>query len=101
MEAYAKRNTERTWQVIDEVTAIAKSRGVSAAQVALSWVTDRPAVTATILGARTVEQLDDNLAAADLHLTAEETDRLDTASAPVVSDYPYGGPGRDQRSRTV
>ena len=69
------------------------------AQVALAWVADRPAVTSVILGARTVAQLDDNLGAADLHLSDEETGLLTEASTPHVADYPYGQPGIDQRSR--
>ena len=69
------------------------------AQVALAWLVDRPAVTSVILGARTLEQLDDNLGAADLHLSAEETARLDEASAPIVDDYPYGELGVSQRDR--
>src|SRR5262249_30899646 len=70
VEAYAPRNAqERTWHVIDAVRQVAEERGASMAQVALAWVADRPAVTSVILGARTVEQLDDNLGAADLHLT--------------------------------
>ncbi|GAA4253036.1 aldo/keto reductase [Dactylosporangium darangshiense] len=102
MEAYAPRNAqERTWQILDAVRKVAEGRGVSMAQVALAWVADRPAVTSVILGARTVEQLDDNLAAADLHLTEQETALLTEASAPIVSDYPYGGPGVDQRSRVL
>ncbi len=102
MEAYQQRNAqERTWQVIDAVQAIAADRGASMAQVALSWLADRRAVTSVILGARSVEQLDDNLAAAGLHLTDTETARLDEASAPIVSDYPYGTPGVNQRSRTL
>jgi len=68
------------------------------AQVALAWTADRPAVTSVILGARTVEQLDDNLAAAGLHLSDEETHLLE-ASAPVVGGYPYGVAGRQQRAR--
>jgi aryl-alcohol dehydrogenase (NADP+) len=67
--------------------------------VALAWVADRPAVTSVILGARTLEQLDDNLGAADLHLSERETALLDEAGAPAVADYPYGGPGVSQRSR--
>jgi aryl-alcohol dehydrogenase-like predicted oxidoreductase len=99
MEAYAPRNSqERTWQVIDAVGKIAESRGVSMAQVALAWTADRPAVTSVILGARTVEQLDDNLAAAGLHLSDDETQLLDAASDPIVGDYPYGLPGRRQRA---
>jgi aryl-alcohol dehydrogenase-like predicted oxidoreductase len=102
MEAYAARNAEAaTWDVIAAVQEIADDRGVSMAQVALSWVTDRPAVTSTILGARTVEQLDDNLAAADLHLTEAETTALDDASIPRVHDYPYGVQGVQQRERKI
>jgi aryl-alcohol dehydrogenase-like predicted oxidoreductase len=102
MEAYAPRNAqERTWQVIDAVRKVAEGRGVSMSQVALSWVTDRPSVSATILGARTVEQLGDNLGAAGLHLSESETALLTQASAPIVSDYPYGGPGVSQRARTL
>jgi aryl-alcohol dehydrogenase-like predicted oxidoreductase len=100
MEAYARRNPEeRTWRVIDAVGSVAKARGVSMAQVALAWLVDRPAVTSVILGARTLEQLDDNLGAAELHLSAEETARLDQASTPIVDDYPYGDLGVGQRDR--
>jgi aryl-alcohol dehydrogenase-like predicted oxidoreductase len=69
------------------------------AAVAIAWLHDRPAVTSVILGARTVEQLDDNLTAADLSLRAEETARLDEASAPAVADYPYGTAGVNQQHR--
>ncbi|HEY7592280.1 MAG TPA: aldo/keto reductase [Actinophytocola sp.] len=100
MEAYGPRNAqERTWRIIDAVRHVADDRGVPMSQVALAWVAGRPAVTSVILGARTLEQLDDNLGAADLHLTAKETEFLTDASAPLVADYPYGGPGVDQRSR--
>jgi aryl-alcohol dehydrogenase-like predicted oxidoreductase len=100
MEAYGRRNAEeRTWRVIDAVRAVAEARGVSMAQVALAWLVDRPAVTSVILGARTLEQLDDNLGAAGLHLSAEETARLNEASRPIVDDYPYGELGVDQRDR--
>jgi aryl-alcohol dehydrogenase-like predicted oxidoreductase len=102
VEAYDRRNPqERTWRVIDAVHSVAQDRGVSMAQVALAWVTDRPAVTSTILGARTMTQLEDNLGAADLHLSADETALLDKASDPEPSDYPYGQPGQDQRSRQL
>ena len=102
MEAYGPRNAqERTWQVIDAVREVAEGRGVPMSQVALAWVADRPAVTSVILGARTMEQLDDNLGAADLHLSDKETALLTEASAPIVADYPYGAPGADQRSRTI
>ena len=66
MEAYDRRGTERTWNVIDAVQKVAEDRGVSMAEVALAWVTARPAVTSTILGARTLEQLEANLRSAEL-----------------------------------
>src|SRR5487761_777248 len=73
MEAYDRRGTDRPWHVIDAVQGIAEERGVSMAEVALAWVTARPAVSSTILGARTVKQLEVNLRAARLHLTAAQT----------------------------
>jgi aryl-alcohol dehydrogenase (NADP+) len=101
MEAYDRRGMERTWAVIDAVQKIADERGVSMAEVALAWVTGRPAVSSTILGARTVAQLEANLRAADLRLTAEESTALDAASDPHAVDYPYGEMGVDQRDRRL
>jgi aryl-alcohol dehydrogenase-like predicted oxidoreductase len=101
MEAWDRRDTDRTWDVIDAVQGIAEARGVSMAEVALAWVTDRPGVTSTILGARTLEQLDTNLRAADLQLSAEESAALDAASDPRPPDYPYGPLGINQRNRTI
>ena len=64
VEAYDRRSVQqRTWDVIDAVQKIATERGVSMAQVALAWVVDRPQVTSVIIGARTLEQLEDNLGA--------------------------------------
>jgi aryl-alcohol dehydrogenase-like predicted oxidoreductase len=101
MEAWDRRGTEHTWNVIGAVQDVADARGVSMAEVALAWVTDRPGVTATILGARTVEQLETNLRADELHLSADETAALDAASTPEVADYPYGEMGIEQRSRVL
>ncbi len=70
-------------------------------RAALAWVTDRPAVSATILGARTLGQLETNLRAAGLHLSAAETTALDAASDPHAPDYPYGELGVDQRARVL
>jgi aryl-alcohol dehydrogenase-like predicted oxidoreductase len=102
VEAYDRRSrVERTWDVVDAVRAVSTERGVSMAQIALAWLVDRPTVTSVILGARTLEQLDDNLGAAELHLDAGETERLDVASDPAAADYPYGGPGVEQRGRSI
>jgi aryl-alcohol dehydrogenase-like predicted oxidoreductase len=102
MEAYDRRSgSERTWDVIDALQKVAEGRGVSMAETALSWLTDRPGVTSTILGARTLEQLAANLKAADLHLSAEETATLDAASDLQAADYPYGEMGLAQRGRKL
>jgi aryl-alcohol dehydrogenase-like predicted oxidoreductase len=101
MEAWDRRGTERTWNIIDAVQKIAEDRDVSMAEVALAWVMDRPAVTSTILGARTTDQLETNLRAADLLLTAEEAAALDQASDMHATDYPYGEMGINQRSRSL
>lgn len=102
VEAYDRRSSvRRTWDVIAAVQRIAGDRGVSMAQVALSWLAGRPAVTSVILGARTIEQLEDNLGAVDVTLTAAETSALYAASDPQPADYPYGGPGVEQRSRQI
>jgi aryl-alcohol dehydrogenase-like predicted oxidoreductase len=102
VEAYDRRSgVERTWDVIAAVQEIAVARGASMAQVALAWLVDRATVTSVILGARTLEQLEDNLGAADLHLSPVETERLDAASDPGAADYPYGQPGVEQRSRKI
>src|SRR3984885_1864235 len=101
MEAYERRGTERTWQVVDAAQKGAEECGVSMAEVALAWVAARPAVSSTILGARTVTQLEANLRAAGLRLTAAQTAALDTASSPHPADYPYGELGVEQRARTL
>lgn len=101
IEAYDRRGTDRTWRVVDAVQTVAERRGVPMVQVALAWLHDRPAVTSVILGARTTEQLDQNLAAVGMHLTDEESAELDEASAPAVGDYPYGEIGVQARERRL
>jgi aryl-alcohol dehydrogenase-like predicted oxidoreductase len=92
---------ERTWRVIDAVRKVAEGRGASMSQVAIAWVQARPGVRSVILGARTVAQLDDNLAAGDLDLSEDETRLLDEASDPGAPDYPYGARGQTQRDRRI
>jgi aryl-alcohol dehydrogenase-like predicted oxidoreductase len=82
------RDEEQLWDIVDALVAIGEAHGVSAAQVALAWLMGRPGVTSLVVGARTEEQLADNLAAADLELSAEERERLDAVSAPPLL-YPY------------
>jgi aryl-alcohol dehydrogenase-like predicted oxidoreductase len=79
---------DRLYDTIDTLVAIADGYGVSAAQVALAWLLGRPAVTSLIVGARTDDQLADNLKAADLVLSADERQQLDDVSAiPLL--YPH------------
>ncbi|MET0685758.1 MAG: aldo/keto reductase [Solirubrobacteraceae bacterium] len=82
------RDPEQLYDVIEALVEIGEVRGVSAAQVALAWLLGRPGVTSLVVGARTDEQLADNLAAADLELTDEERRRLDEVSAPPLL-YPF------------
>lgn len=102
MEAWDRRsNQERTWHIVDTVLQVAGDRGVAPSQVALAWTAQQPAVSSVILGARTTAQLADNLGATGLKLSEEEIGLLSAASAPEVADYPYGAPGREQRSRKL
>ncbi|WP_459719547.1 aldo/keto reductase [Actinophytocola sp. KF-1] len=82
--------TDRTWRVIDEVTAIADETGRTAAQVALRWLLQRPPVTAPIIGPRTIDHVEDNLAAVGWALTPDQVDRLTTAGDAETLPYPYG-----------
>jgi aryl-alcohol dehydrogenase-like predicted oxidoreductase len=79
---------DKLYDTVDALVEIGEAHGVSAAQVAIAWLLGRPAVTSVIVGARTDEQLADNLAAAELELSAEERARLDAVSAPPLL-YPY------------
>lgn len=102
MEAYAPRNAEeKTWAILGAVEKIAAERGASMAQVALAWLAQQPAVTSVILGARTREQLKDNLGAADLVLTSDELAALGAVSKPDMDEYPYGPQGIGQRHRKI
>src|SRR3954452_24328215 len=78
------RNPDQTYDVIDALVEIGETHGVSAAQVALAWVIGRPGVVSAVVGARTDEQLSDNLGAATLELTTEARDRLEELSRPPL-----------------
>jgi aryl-alcohol dehydrogenase-like predicted oxidoreductase len=81
-ESWSAYNNEHTWSVLDELFAVADEVGKTPAQVALNWVLHRPTVTAPIVGARTVEQLEANLGASGWHLPSELAARLDRVSSP-------------------
>ena len=75
---------DRTFRIVDELGRIGREVGASPASVAIAWVQSRPGVASTIIGARTCDQLDQNLAAADLALTREHVASLDAVSEPVL-----------------
>jgi aryl-alcohol dehydrogenase-like predicted oxidoreductase len=79
---------DRLYDTIEVLVEIAADHDVSPAQVALGWLLRRPGITSVIVGARTDEQLADNLAAADLDLSDDEMARLESASRPPLI-YPY------------
>ncbi len=83
-----QRESELTWRVIEALLEIGENLGKTPSQVALSWVLSQPGVTAPILGARTPEQLRENLGCAGWKLTAEEMQVLDGASS-IPLPYPY------------
>jgi aryl-alcohol dehydrogenase-like predicted oxidoreductase len=89
---------DKLYDTIDVLLDIATTRGVSAAQVALAWLIGRPGISSVIVGARTDQQLADNLGAADLTLTDDERSRLDQVSAlPLL--YPYWHQARTSSDR--
>jgi len=77
----------RAFRCVDVMRPIAQAHGVSVARVALAWVLQRPGITSVIVGAKTTEQLADNIAAADLQLSADEIARLDEVSV-LPKEYP-------------
>jgi aryl-alcohol dehydrogenase-like predicted oxidoreductase len=91
-------DAEGLYDTIEMLVAIGAEHGVSAAQVALAYTLSKPAVTSLVIGARTSEQLADNLAAASLTLTDAERDALDKISAPPLI-YPYWHQARTASDR--
>jgi len=78
---------ERTWNILDVMAPIAKVHGCSPARVSLAWLLARPVVTSVIIGAKRLEQLQDNLAAVELTFTEDELRQLDEVSV-LPPEYP-------------
>jgi aryl-alcohol dehydrogenase-like predicted oxidoreductase len=78
---------DRAWKCVDAMREVAAAHDVSVARVALAYVLAKPFVTTAIIGAKTMEQLDDNLAATSLSLSADEMKTLDEVSA-LPAEYP-------------
>jgi len=87
-EYWDRRATERNWATLDVVGRISEETGKSYAQISLNWLLRQDGVTAPIIGARTLEQLEDNIGASGWELTSEQVEELSEASA-LEDVYPY------------
>ncbi len=87
-DSYKAYDNDRMWSLMDAIRAVATRRETTAAAVSLAWLLARPEVSTIIVGARTVQQLDDNLKALEVKLTPEDVKALDDASRPDWG-YPY------------
>ncbi len=97
-ESWSAYNNEHTWGVIDALVEVSDQVGKRPAQAAINWLLQRPGVTAPIIGARTMEQLDQNLGSVGWSLDEEQMFRLNAASE-THSPYPYGFVDRGLRRR--
>jgi aryl-alcohol dehydrogenase-like predicted oxidoreductase len=89
---------DRAWKCVEAMREVGEAHGASVARVALAWLLAKPHVMSIIIGAKTMDQLDDNLAATELALTPEEIARLDEVSA-LPPEYPGWMLGRQGANR--
>ncbi len=94
-DSYKTYDNDRMWNVIDVLGRVAQRRDTTHAAAALAWLLAKPETTSVLVGARTIQQLDDNLRALSVKLTAEDVKELDDASTPSW-EYPYDFIGRQQ-----
>ena len=87
-DRFARYDSERNWKIIDAVRAVANEVSSTPSAVSLAWLLAKPQVTSVIFGARTVEQLEDNLKGGELELSTKHVEVLDQASAFDLG-YPY------------
>jgi aryl-alcohol dehydrogenase-like predicted oxidoreductase len=102
---------DKTYDIIDELDRIAAELGTTTSRVAIAWVQGRPGVTSTIIGARTMSQLEDNLGAANVTLRPDHVAKLDAISVPKLNfpadflangaPFVHGGTTIDGRSAPV
>jgi aryl-alcohol dehydrogenase-like predicted oxidoreductase len=80
-------NKEKTYDIVDTLSAIGKQHAVSVAQVALAWVRLQPGITSTIIGAKNIDQLNDNIKSTEVLLSADDLAKIDAVSA-LSKEYP-------------
>lgn len=88
LDSWQNRATENNFRILDVISKIAEEKDKSCAQVALAWVKCQPGITAPIIGARTLDQFEDNLDVLNVEFTSEELMALDEASR-LADEYPY------------
>jgi aryl-alcohol dehydrogenase-like predicted oxidoreductase len=88
-EAWHRRSTDKNWEILGVMEDIARSHpGATISQIALAWLLAQPAVDSVLLGARTIDQLQDNLGTVDLLISPDEIEKLNNVSA-LEPGYPY------------
>ena len=94
-------NKERAFDILDVLHPMAEAKGVSVARLALAWLLHQDAVTTVIIGAKKMEQLEDNLKSVEVKFTAEELQKLDAVSR-LPEEYPgwmLDRQGRDRKAQ--
>lgn len=97
-EMYRRYENERTKSVLEVLEKISSETGKTMAQISLNWLMRNPAVTSPIIGARTTDQLRDNLGSTGWHLTREQIDAINQVSNLEVT-YPYDQRAEEQQTR--
>ncbi|HZX97316.1 MAG TPA: aldo/keto reductase, partial [Myxococcales bacterium] len=87
-DSWTMTATEQNWRTLDKVLELAARHDASPAAISLAWLLQKPEVSSVIVGARTVQQLHENLRALEVKLPAQEVKELDEVSAPQWG-YPY------------
>jgi aryl-alcohol dehydrogenase-like predicted oxidoreductase len=90
VEAWQRRGTERTWTILDGLLGHARRLGRTPADVALTWLVERPGMASALIGARSAEQLTETLGSLGGPLDQDTRRDLDALSVPPTPDYPYG-----------
>lgn len=80
-------NKEKTYDIVDVITEIGQQYNASPSQIALAWVRQQPGITSTIIGAKNIEQLNDNIKSIEIELSTADLERIDTVSA-LTKEYP-------------
>jgi len=88
LDSWQNRATENNFRILDVISEIAEEKDKSCAQIALAWLKSQPGVTAPIIGARTLDQFEDNLDVLNVEFTSEEFKALDEVSQ-LEDEYPY------------